>query len=225
MLKLALDTTSSSGSIAIAKDDKIIYEKYFNINITHSETLMPSIDAALTELKLAKKDIDELIVCKGPGSFTGIRIGMATAKGIAYGLNCPVKAFTSLELTAANLINSDLPILSFIDARMKEVYAVLYDNALKPIIEPGCYLPADIINRIDQPVYVVGSGVEPYGELLLANLNIKLAPIHLQIARASSLFTLDKLFPETGDYNIEKLFKLEPEYMRLSQAEMSKKSK
>ncbi len=224
MLKLAIDTTSPSGSLAISKDDDIIYEKYFKINITHSETLMPSIDTALSELGLLKKDINELIVCKGPGSFTGIRIGVATAKGIAYGLDIPVKAFTSLEMTAANLLHANKPIFSFIDARMKEVYAALYNDKLEPIIAPGCYLPEDIIGKIHEPVIVVGSGVKSYLSLLQECNNVTIAPMHYQVARASSLFTLDKMFPDDKEYSIEDLFMLEPEYMRLSQAELMKKN-
>ncbi|MDP8233118.1 MAG: tRNA (adenosine(37)-N6)-threonylcarbamoyltransferase complex dimerization subunit type 1 TsaB [Candidatus Zophobacter franzmannii] len=224
MLKLAIDTSSTSGSFAFAKDDEVIFEHYFKVKITHSETLLPNIDKALKSLGYKPSDINKLLICIGPGSFTGMRIGLATAKGISYGLKIPIVAYTSLELTAANLIGNKLPILSFIDARMKEVYTALYSSDMQELIKPSNCKPLEFLESINTPVIVAGSGVKEYSDLLTSKPDIfHIAPIHLQIPKASGLFSLETILPKDETFNLEQLFKLEPEYLRLSQAELARK--
>jgi tRNA threonylcarbamoyladenosine biosynthesis protein TsaB len=223
MLKLAIDTTSASGSFALAEDDELLFEKYFKVMVTHSETLMPSIDAALKSLNRKVEEIGRIIICNGPGSFTGIRIGLATAKGISYGLQIPLIAFNSLELNAVNLYGSRNPILSFVDARMKEVYAALYTPDLSVIIQPQNRKPEEFLELITEPVTAVGSGLREYSELLKRYELVEWAPLHLQTPKASGLFTLDLLNLGHEVYNLEELFELESEYLRLSQAELARK--
>ncbi|MBN2830216.1 MAG: tRNA (adenosine(37)-N6)-threonylcarbamoyltransferase complex dimerization subunit type 1 TsaB [Candidatus Cloacimonetes bacterium] len=223
MLTLAIDTTSSSGSFAFAEKDELLYEQFFKVQVTHSETLMPSLDSALRSLNRSVQDIGRIIICIGPGSFTGIRIGLATVKGICYGLNAPIVAFNSLELNAVSLYGAKYPILSFIDARMKEVYAAVYSPELDIMIPPQNCNPEVFLENIQTPLIAVGSGVREYIHLLEANENIVIAPFHLQSPKASGLITLDKLRPDSIDFDIEKLMNLEPEYLRASQAELARK--
>ncbi|HOD55322.1 MAG TPA: tRNA (adenosine(37)-N6)-threonylcarbamoyltransferase complex dimerization subunit type 1 TsaB, partial [Candidatus Cloacimonadota bacterium] len=130
MLYLAIDTSANSGSIALEKDGKIIFVFYTDIQITHSERLMPQIEQAFKVNNLSAKDLDAVLLSNGPGSFTGIRIGLATAKGICYAHQIPLIPFNTLEMHAVNAIHRNHLILSVIDAKMNEIYASLYDENL-----------------------------------------------------------------------------------------------
>ena len=115
---LALSTTSTSGSIAIYKENSIAFISYLDIRITHSERLMPQIAFGLEQSNIELKNLDLVIIANGPGSFTGIRIGLATAKGICMAHEIPLLPVNTLELLAYNLFGSNRDILPFIHSRM-----------------------------------------------------------------------------------------------------------
>ena len=194
-MKLALDTTLNSGSIALGDEDRVLYSAFFDIRITHSETLMPAIDHALKFCGHLPAELTELYVCVGPGSFTGLRIGLATAKGIAYGLGIPLFAFSSLELAALAASGLGKPILSVIDAKMKEVYFALYDPQLKPIIPPQVGSPQVLGTLPGEDMLLCGSGAG-MAEAELIKAGKQFHRLHDPLPSAAAMFDLAKLLPE-----------------------------
>lgn len=221
MIWLAIDSSSSSGSIALEQDGRLIYQCYFNIDITHSETLMPQIDTALKFCKLTPADLGGIVTTIGPGSFTGLRIGLATAKGIAYGRKIPLLTYSTLELIAANCFGSKLPILVCLDAKMQELYAALYSPELLPLI-PDCVIsPEALVKQVNEPVLLVGNMSERIKPLLDAkSVDIFVALPHQNLPMASGLFSLRRLKPQTEEYDFEAIANLEPHYLRESTAQV-----
>jgi tRNA threonylcarbamoyladenosine biosynthesis protein TsaB len=223
-LKLALDTTQSSGSIALWHSGRVIYSAWFDISITHSETLMPQVDSALNFCGFTPADIEAILLTLGPGSFTGLRIGLATAKGICYGLKIPLLAFSTLQLFALQRYNCGKNILVVMDAKMKEVYAALYDQDLNELTSPTVCAPDEIAGWDLADFYLVGNGAEllkPY----LEQQTRKLLSVPEQPLNASGLFTLAELFPREETYDLDYLARLEPQYLRESTAQIIQKNK
>lgn len=224
-MKLALDTSQSFGSIALAEAGKLLYSAYFDIRITHSETLMPAIDSALKICGKSPQDLTELFVCMGPGSFTGLRIGLATVKGIAYGLGLPVKAYNSLQLSALPCTISGKKILSVIDARMQEIYAALYQPDLSIIHAASVLSPLQILDWDITDAIVTGSGAELIREKLdTADIHTEYAPAYLRTPRAEGLFSLAEILPSPS-YEGEALSQLVPLYLRESTAQVKRQQK
>jgi len=221
MLWLAIDSSSTSGSIALEQDGALLYQCYFNIDITHSETLMPQVDAALKFCRLSPEDLSGLITTIGPGSFTGLRIGLATAKGIAYGRKIPLLTYSSLELVAANCYGSKHPILVVQDAKMKELYAALYDPLLNPVIEPCVIRPEDLVAKVDAPVTLVGNMGSKLKPMLEAKgLQVTEVLEHQNFPMAAGLLSLKRLKPQPEVYDFILLAELEPQYLRESTAQI-----
>lgn len=167
MLILGISTSSNIASVALSKDAECIKELNINNNKTHSETLVPLINELLNETNIKLQDIDLIASDNGPGSFTGIRIGISTVKAIAESLNIPVVAVSSLEGLAYN-INSSECICSLIDARNNQVYCGLFDSNHTLI---GNYMADDInavLKVINQAknVTFVGDGAVAHKDLL-----------------------------------------------------------
>jgi tRNA threonylcarbamoyladenosine biosynthesis protein TsaB len=217
-LKIAIDSSQTSGSIAIHDGQRLLYSEYFDIRITHSETLMPSLDKAMKLCGFGPREISEIYVCSGPGSFTGLRIGIATAKGIAYALGIPVHTFNSLEMTALSCTPYRGNILCIIDAKMQECYAALYDENLNEIVAPAVLKAAEILSWPIEGCIVCGSAAQlllPFAEekqLILAN------PLH-NIPKAEALFFLAQYSPGKI-YAGKALAELEPFYIRDSTAQI-----
>ncbi len=223
---LAIDTSSTSGSIALEQDGTLLYQCYFNIDITHSETLMPQVDAAVKFCGLTPADLSGLVVTIGPGSFTGLRIGLATAKGIAYGLKIPLITYSSLELVAANCYGSALPVLVAQDAKMQELYAALYSPELAILINPCVIRPEALVEQINQPVLLVGNMTGRIKPLLQAKgLQVAEALPHQNLPMAAGLFSLKKLKPRPEVYDFAAIAQLEPQYLRESTAQLRLKVK
>jgi tRNA threonylcarbamoyladenosine biosynthesis protein TsaB len=223
---LAFDTSSSSGSIALSMNNAIQYASYFDINITHSETLLPNIDTCLKTNGITIKDIDAMIVANGPGSFTGLRIGLATAKGICMANEIPLLTYQTLLLLASNCYGSKLPILSIIDAKMNEIYCALYSPDLIELLSARTIDPSELFSLIKEPVLAVGSGYVKYGqELKKKGLDLNPALPHQHLPMATGLFSLFELFPQDLLYNFEAIANLEPMYLRKSQAEVARDKK
>jgi len=224
-LKLALDTSQSSGSIALATVDQLLYSAYFDLRVTHSETLMPAIDAALKACKASPKQLSQLYVCMGPGSFTGLRIGLATVKGIAYALGIPVLGYTSLHLAALPCGIANRKILSVIDAKMKEIYAAMYNPDLSILHEPRVLSPDAILEWDLQDCIVTGSGTEIVRKVLEeAGKKVSYAPQYFRIPRAEALYSLAELVP-AQNYDQVTLAELEPLYLRESTAQIKRQQK
>lgn len=170
MLILGISTSSNIASVALSKDAECIKELNINNNKTHSETLLPLINELLSETNIKLQDINLIACDNGPGSFTGIRIGISTVKAIAESLNIPVIAVSSLEGLAYNIPDSEC-ICSLIDARNNQVYCGLFDSNHTLI---GNYM-ADDINTIlpvinqNKDILFVGDGAVAHKDLLNIN--------------------------------------------------------
>lgn len=182
---LAIDTTSKICSVALLEDEKIIDEINLDSGLTHSENLMPLVKKILEKNEVQLKEINLIGVDVGPGSFTGIRIGVASIKAMAEVWNIPVASITSLE-TLARSVETNNPIVSLIDARNNQVYMGIFDNKYNKIEE---YLADDINIAIEkikkyETISIVGDGSIIHKELLLQNIkNIDFSENNEQYAR------------------------------------------
>ncbi|HOY83970.1 MAG TPA: tRNA (adenosine(37)-N6)-threonylcarbamoyltransferase complex dimerization subunit type 1 TsaB [Candidatus Syntrophosphaera sp.] len=223
-MKLALDTSQNSGSIALCESGRVVYSACFDISITHSETLMPQVDAALKFCGFQPADIRAVYLANGPGSFTGLRIGLATAKGIAYGLKIPLRAFSTLQLAALRRYRCGRGILAVVDAKMREVYAALYDEDLNELAGPAVLTPEELLDWDLRGAYLTGSGSQLLKPALeergVPFVSVPQAPLD-----ASGLFTLAALSPQEESYDFQQLASLEPLYLRESTAQLRRQGK
>ncbi|MDD2229978.1 MAG: tRNA (adenosine(37)-N6)-threonylcarbamoyltransferase complex dimerization subunit type 1 TsaB [Candidatus Cloacimonetes bacterium] len=218
-MNLAIDSSQSSGSIALQSEGRVIYSANFDIKITHSETLMPAIDYALSFCGASQKDLKAVYLCNGPGSFTGLRIGLATAKGIAFGLQLPLYAYSSLQLCALSATGLAKNILCCIDAKMKEVYFALYSPTLEDIIPPQILNPENLATQDLGEFILCGSAATIMQPLLMAhNKPFYMLNNLLNAPNAAGLFALGLLLPHL--YAPQNLAELEPLYLRESTAQV-----
>lgn len=222
MRVLAIDTSSIVATTAILEDTYLLGEKVLNNKLTHSQTLMPMVEELLTDLNMKIQDIDIIAVAKGPGSFTGLRIGAATAKGLAYAAQKPLVAVSTLEALANQLPFSKYIVCPIMDAKRSQVYTALYqwEDGFKEIHSPCAVSIDDLIKEIgEQQVIFIGDGIPVYKEILLETLGEKahFSPpsINMQKASAVGLLALQKAVKE----EFEDIYAFSPEYFRLSQAE------
>jgi tRNA threonylcarbamoyladenosine biosynthesis protein TsaB len=222
---LAIDSSGLVASAAIVTEDKLMAEYTINYKKTHSQTLLPMIDEIVQMIDLDLKDIDAIAVAAGPGSFTGLRIGSATAKGLGLALSKPIIGIPTVDGLAYNLYGTDKMICPIMDARRNQVYTGLYEykNNEFCVIEPqkaiGIEELAVEINRYKRDVIFLGDGVEVYTEQLkeLITVPFDFAPLHVSKQRAASVGALGVLYYKNG--KIEDADSHEPVYLRLSQAE------
>jgi tRNA threonylcarbamoyl adenosine modification protein YeaZ len=132
---LGIDTSSNASSVALIEDNKLICEYTVNTKTTHSQKLMPMIENMLSISEVNIKEIDAIAICIGPGSFTGLRIGMATAKALSHVNNLPIVGVNSLELLAGNMDLSDKKICSILDAQRTQVYMGQYKFENNKLVE------------------------------------------------------------------------------------------
>lgn len=223
---LAIDTTSSWGSVAISRNDRIVYLGYLDIRVTHSERLMQQIDYGLQQSEMQIADIDLIALSNGPGSFTGVRIGLATAKGICFGRKIPLYPVSTLKLLAFNAYGCQINILSFIDARMNETYVALYDQGFNELIHPKSCLPEDILVSIKEKTLILGDGVYKYRDLINSlNKDLIIGQAHQNYPLASALIGFVALEQRMPEYDFVAITNLEPYYLRKSQAEIKQEQK
>lgn len=225
MKVLAIDTSSAVAAVAVIDDDKLLGEYIINHKKTHSQKLMPMLRELLGTLELATGDIDVLAVAKGPGSFTGLRIGIAAVKGLAFALQKPVAAVSSLEAMAYNLPICDMPIAPIMDARNNQVYNGIYslsNGEISTIRKPRAIELEALINEVkagDRPTVFLGDGISPYGEQLKSQLGelCILAPQSVNMQRAASIAVLGYKMANRGE--LITADELVPFYLRKPQAQ------
>lgn len=164
---LAIDTSALTATAAILSEDMLIGEISTTTKLTHSQTIMPMIDELLKKVSLDITDIDLFACSEGPGSFTGLRIGIGTIKGLAYGLGKPVVGVSTLEALAHNIDVTDLVICPIMDARRGQVYNGLYrynNNKLVCIAEPRALSIEELCQEISERTIFVGDGVNVHKE-------------------------------------------------------------
>src|SRR5512138_896658 len=168
MLVLGIETSTRQGGAALVGDEGLVSEYTLNVEVTHSERLLPAIDRMLHDAGATLATLGGLAVSIGPGSFTGLRIGLSTAKGLAYATGLPVVGVPSLEALAWAVPAARWPVCAVLDARKQEVYAALFQHeptGLRRIIEDRALAPEALCELIRKPTLFVGDGVAAYGEL------------------------------------------------------------
>jgi len=168
MKLLAIEASTKTGSCAVFGNDGLLGEITLNTDITHSERLMPGIIYLMKSLKLTFKDLNAIAISIGPGSFTALRIGISTAKGIAFASNLPLIGIPTLQALAERIIEPNSVICPFLDARKKEVYFALYkrdhDGSLLQLKREKAAKVEEMCKSIKRRTIFLGNGVEVYGE-------------------------------------------------------------
>lgn len=221
---LAVDTSSKFLTIALSSEDKIIAEYSIDSRTTHSEKLMPGIESLLKEANISVDDIDLFVVSKGPGSYTGLRIGVASIKAMAYANDKKIIGISSLENIANNIEYFDGYIIPMIDARNNRVFAGIYKD-LKKIREDRAYDLKEFledIKKLKGNKLFIGDGARAYEKEIKGELedDINFASIKSNYPRATSLCELAIKRAQKSEY--DGYYDLVPEYLRPSQAERQK---
>ena len=207
---LALDSSGLVASVAVVEDDQLLAEYTVNYKKTHSQTLLPMLDEIAKMIELDLETIDAIAVAAGPGSFTGLRIGYATAKGLGL---------------AYNLYDSTGVICPMMDARRKQVYTGIYrfaDHELVTVSRQKAIAVEELIrelNALGEAVVFLGDGVTVYQEMLKENMQVpySFAPTHLNKQRAGAVGALAEKYYREG--KTVTAAEHQPEYLRVSQAE------
>lgn len=228
---LAIDSSGLVASVAIVEDDNLLGEYTMNYKKTHSQTLLPMLDEVARMMELDMKTIDAIAVSAGPGSFTGLRIGSATAKGLALALGKEIVSVPTVDAMAYNLWGCDKQICPLMDARRQQAYTGRYtfDGGKFITIEPQTVLSIEeIINQVNESgreTVFLGDGVDVFKEYIEQNITVPyyFAPANNNKQRAASVAVLGAALHEEGKAQPAELHK--PEYLRLSQAERERQEK
>ena len=230
MLTLAFETSAKSASVALTENGKLLGESYQNTGLTHSQTLMVMAEDLLKQCGKTVADITAVAVAEGPGSFTGVRIGVAAAKGFAWGRESPCFGVSTLEAMAVSLGAYEGHICACTDARRNQVYNALFladGGSLERLTDDRAIALAELkteLEHMDGPVFLVGDGAVLTHKTLSAEVpNLILPPEHRLHQRAVGVALLaekKQLCGEAGDGNA-----LSPNYLRLSQAERERLEK
>ncbi|MEK7400440.1 MAG: tRNA (adenosine(37)-N6)-threonylcarbamoyltransferase complex dimerization subunit type 1 TsaB [Candidatus Poribacteria bacterium] len=223
MIILGIETATMTGGLALIDEEKLISEYTLNMKTTHSSRLMPALDWILKDASLNKNQINGIAISIGPGSFTGLRIGLATAKGLAMGLNIPLVTVPTLDALAYNVSYSPYQICPIQDARKKEVYSAIfkYENGIITRKSPYQVIsPDELINQINEKTIMLGDGLNIYGELFREKLGefAIFANNSQRLPRASVIAELGLAKLKAGE--ITDLASSEPLYIRHADAEM-----
>lgn len=223
MIWLGIDTANTPLAVALVKNGQVIAEEVTNIKLNHSGGAMPAIERLFTRTKLQPADLDVIAVSEGPGSYTGIRIGVTIAKTLAWTLKIPVVGVSSLKVLAANIPYYQEVICTLMDARRQNVYAGAYDgsNHLENVVEDGHYSMEDLLGQLEalkRPVLFVGHDVELFWETIKETLGERAmrAPYPCDLPSASQLIYLAEQRPLPS---AEKVHQFVPTYKRIAEAE------
>lgn len=222
---LAIDSSGLVASIAIRQEDSLIGEYTINYKKTHSQTLLPMLDEVVKMLDFDMNELDAIAVAAGPGSFTGLRIGSATAKGLGLALKKPLISVSTIEGLAFNLYRIKGLICPIMDARRSQVYTGVYRFAgdeMIEVMEPCTMLIDELVHKLQEwndTVTFVGDGVPVFQKTLTERLKKEcyFAPAHLSRQRAGAIASLGAKYFKEG--KIETAMGHKPVYLRLSQAE------
>ena len=228
---LSIECSASPASCAIIDDGKLLASSFINAHLTHSQTLMQMIINTLDNSHTALSDIDRIAVAVGPGSFTGLRIGISAVKGLAAPTNIPCVPVSTLDGMAENFSDRDCVVCAVMDARCNQFYNALFeikDGIITRICQDRALLADELKEEIekipsDKQIIVCGDGAELFYKSISKLQNVKLAPEHLKFQSAvgiglfayKNIDTVNTVSPEN----------LLPVYLRLPQAERELKAK
>ena len=225
MKVLGIDTSSNATSIAVIEDNKLICEYTVNTKTTHSQKLMPMIENMLKISEVNVNDMDIIAICQGPGSFTGLRIGMATAKALSHVNNLPIVGVNSLELLAGNMDLTDKKICSILDAQRTQVYTGQYKFENNKLVELKSIDVVEIDDLLEElkdskeQWILVGEAVYKYEDKIKEIENIYIpAPSH-NVNKASSLCSI-AMNKYNQNIDVYDCYSINPVYIRKSQAEV-----
>ena len=222
---LALESSGLVASVAVTEDDNLLGEYTINYKKTHSQTLLPMLDEVAKMIELDLKSVDVIAVSAGPGSFTGLRIGSATAKGLALALDKKIVSVPTVDALAYNLWGSADLVCPLMDARRNQTYTGLYqfdENGMHTLI-PQCVVGIDEmigqINDRNLAVTFLGDGVPVFKTYIEENCKVKFAfaPVHMNKQRAGAVAALALQYYKQGKTVTAQ--EHQPEYLRMSQAE------
>lgn len=222
---LALDSSGLVASVAIVEEEQTVAEYTVNYKKTHSQTLLPMLDEIVKMTDMDLQTIDAIAVSGGPGSFTGLRIGSATAKGLGLALHKPLIHIPTLEGMAYNLYGSSAVICPIMDARRNQVYTGIYrfsEEKLEVLEDQMAISVEELIQKLNEKgekVVFLGDGVPVYADQLKEGLKISFAfaPANMNRQRAASVGLLGIAYLKQG--KTETAREHEPNYLRVSQAE------
>lgn len=224
MKVLALESSAMTASAAIVSEDLVMAEYTIDHKKTHSQTLLSMIDEMFKMAGIALNEIDAIAVSGGPGSFTGLRIGSATAKGLGMALNVPLVHVPTMDAMAYNIYGSSKLICPLMDARRTQVYTGLYtfEKDFCVVEKQDILLIKDLVERLNEKemeVIFLGDGVEPNRQYIEENLKVPFsyAPVSLNRSKAASVGALGIKMYQNGQ--TETAAQHLPEYLRATQAE------
>jgi len=222
---LAIDTSTTHSSCAVMDDNSIVGDFSINQSMSHNEILLVMVDEMLKKLNIDIEDIDLFVAVTGPGSFTGIRIGVTVVKALAMALNKPIVAVNTLEALSFGVF-SDKKKIPLIDARGERVYYGVYEGINNEnIVAPALLTIDELLEEFsDKGEFIfVGDCVNLYKDRILENKNFEITPACLNSCISKNACVIGKQKYERGD--ISDCFSLSPEYVRLSQAQRDLENK
>lgn len=220
---LTIDTSTSAGSVALSRGEQLLGEELLNIKATHTDRLLLSLARVLEDTGVGLEAVDAFGVVLGPGSFTGLRVGVATVKGLAMATGRPVVGISSLQALAVQVPYPRYPLCALLDARKKQVYAGLYrwEGGL-PVVQ-GCervVSPEDLLDDLEGDILFVGNGAAVYRTLIVRRLGPRahFSPWPMDVPRASTVAALALAQWRNGQALSAE--GLAPRYIRPSEAEL-----
>ncbi|MEJ2201760.1 MAG: tRNA (adenosine(37)-N6)-threonylcarbamoyltransferase complex dimerization subunit type 1 TsaB [Desulfuromonadaceae bacterium] len=228
-LLLTVDTATTAGSVALCRGTTLLGEFTLNIRSTHSDRLLSLIQQLLAATGVSLSQLQALGVVLGPGSFTGLRVGVATVKGLALALQIPVVGVSSLAALAMQVPYVSCPVCTLLDARKAEVYAGLFawkGVELRPLRDEVVLPPVELLASLPaEEIIFVGNGALEYGDLIQETLGdaARIVPLSQQVPRAASAAPL--ALAALREKRIIPLEHLVPSYIRPSEAELAWRAK
>ena len=224
MLILGIETSTKTGSVAVVSEDGVIAQYSLNIEVTHSERLMSTVDRVLKDTGLAIADFGGFAVAIGPGSFTGLRIGLSTVKGLAFATGKPIAAVPTLRALAGNLPFAAYPVCPMLDARKNEVYAALYaceGSAYSSVMPETTISIHDLADRISRQTIFIGEAARIYRAEIVKQFGSAalFAPLSASLPSAAIVAEIGLDMIKNGEEAAPD--SLAPLYIRRSEAEVA----
>lgn len=216
---LGIDTSNSPLAVALVKDDAVLIEETHNLKINHSLTAMPAVEEIMKKAKVVPGDLTRIVTAEGPGSYTGVRIGLTIAKTLAWSLKIPLVTVSSLKVLAANGLGFNGLICPVMDARRGTAFTALYDGETLEAIMPDQHSDfktfLEQIRMYDRTVLFTGVDLEIHRPLIEETLEDQacFAPVQNRLPRAANLIALAAGEPEQDVHHTV------PEYQRITEAE------
>jgi len=225
MLVMGIETSTMQGGVALMSEQGVLSEYLLNVKATHTERLLPSIDRVLRDAGITLDQVEGLAVAVGPGSFTGLRIGLSTAKGLAAAAGKPLVGVSTLEAMAWALPFCSHPVCPILDARKGEIYCALFRHEgerLIAVMDEAALSPDTLIARIEEPTVFIGDGLAVYADLFKNRLK-ELAlfpPLSQRGGRPAAVAELGRRRLLQGQR--DEIAALAPRYLRPSDAEFKR---